>query len=475
MKSLLRQEGLIMSNTSIHFFNSDARSDWVRLRTLILLRWMAIIGQSAAVLVAIYFLALDISIVLCFSIIGTSVVANIIAISQYPENKRLTDKEAMFTLLFDLTQLIFLLFFTGGLNNPFALLILAPVTISATTLRLRSTIFLGICAIVMVTIVTRYHIPLKGFDGTIYELPLLFTLGFWNALIIGILFLASYARRVSVEAHSMNQALLATQMALDREQKLTDLGGVVAAAAHELGTPLATIKLVSTELEDELGKIPELKEDAKLIREQANRCNEILKSMGSAGKEDLHLRNVPITEIVRQAAEPHLNRGKEISFTFYSEEQDDTKNDEPIVERSAQIIHGLRNLIQNAVDFAFKNVWIDVNWSKEKITVRVADDGDGFSQDMLGQIGEPFITRKEQIEQKSSRPEYEGMGLGVFIAKTLLERSGASLSFYNNSDSLDTKDVSNKGAIVEVNWPSPKIALEEAIVFGALGENKPIN
>ena len=475
MKSLLRQEGLMMSNTSVHFFNSDARSDWVRLRTLILLRWMAIIGQSAAVLVAIYFLALDISIVLCFSIIGTSVVANIIAISQYPENKRLTDKEAMFTLLFDLTQLIFLLFITGGLNNPFALLILAPVTISATTLRLRSTIFLGICAIVMVTIVTRYHIPLKGFDGTIYELPLLFTLGFWNALIIGILFLASYARRVSVEAHSMNQALLATQMALDREQKLTDLGGVVAAAAHELGTPLATIKLVSTELEDELGKIPELKEDAKLIREQANRCNEILKSMGSAGKEDLHLRNVPITEIVRQAAEPHLNRGKEISFTFYSEEQDDTKNDEPIVERSAQIIHGLRNLIQNAVDFAFKNVWIDVNWSKEKITVRVADDGDGFSQDMLGQIGEPFITRKEQIEQKSSRPEYEGMGLGVFIAKTLLERSGASLSFYNNSDSLDTKDISNKGAIVEVNWPSPKIALEEAIVFGALGENKPIN
>ena len=475
MKSLLRQEGLMMSNTSVHFFDSDARSDWVRLRTLILLRWMAIIGQSAAVLVAVYFLALDISIILCFSVIGTSVVANIIAITQYPENKRLTDKEAMFTLLFDLTQLIFLLFLTGGLNNPFALLILAPVTISATTLRLRSTIFLGICAIVMVTIVTRYHMPLKGFDGNIYELPLLFTLGFWNALIIGILFLGSYARRVSVEAHSMNQALLATQMALDREQKLTDLGGVVAAAAHELGTPLATIKLVSTELEDELEKIPELKEDAKLIREQANRCNEILKSMGSAGKEDLHLRNVPITEIVRQAAEPHLNRGKEISFTFYSEECDDSKNDEPIVERSAQIIHGLRNLIQNAVDFSFKNVWIDVNWSKEKITIRVADDGDGFSLDMLGQIGEPFITRRDQAEQKNPRPEYEGMGLGVFIAKTLLERSGASLSFSNNSDSLDVKDFRNKGAIVEVHWPSPKIALKEAVVFGALGENNPIN
>jgi len=216
MKFLLRQEGLSMSDNSVHFFNPDARSEWVRLRTLILLRWMAIIGQAAAVLVAVYFLALDISIITCFVIIATSVLANIIAITQYPENKRLSDKEAMFTLLFDLAQLILLLFFTGGLNNPFALLILAPVTISATTLRLRSTLILAISAVILVTLVTRFHLPLKGFDGTIYQLPLLFIVGFWNALIIGIIFLASYARRVSVESHSMNQALLATQMALDR-------------------------------------------------------------------------------------------------------------------------------------------------------------------------------------------------------------------------------------------------------------------
>ena len=147
-----------MSDNSVHFFNPDARSEWVRLKTLIHLRWMAIIGQSAAVLVAIYFLALDISIFLCFAIIGTSILANIIAITQYPENKRLNDKEAMFTFLFDLAQLILLLFCTGGLNNPFALLILAPVTISATTLRLRSTLILAICAIILVTIVTRFPV-----------------------------------------------------------------------------------------------------------------------------------------------------------------------------------------------------------------------------------------------------------------------------------------------------------------------------
>ena len=364
-----------MSDNSVHFFNPDARSEWVRLRTLILLRWMAIIGQAAAVLVAVYFLALDISIITCFAIIATSVFANIIAITRYPENKRLSDKEAMFTLLFDLAQLILLLFFTGGLNNPFALLILAPVTISATTLRLRSTLILAISAVILVTLVTRFHLPLKGFDGTIYQLPLLFIVGFWNALIIGIIFLASYARRVSVESHSMNQALLATQMALDREQKLTDLGGVVAAAAHELGSPLATIKLVSTELEDELKKMPELKEDAALIREQANRCHDILKSMGSSGKDDLHLKQTPISELVRQAAEPHADRGKKINFTVFSDEHDETSNDEPIVARSPQIIHGLRNLIQNAVDFASENVWIDLNWSESKIIIRVADDG----------------------------------------------------------------------------------------------------
>ena len=472
MKFSLRQEGLIMSDNSVHFFNPDARSEWVRLRTLILLRWMAIIGQSAAVLVAIYFLALDISIFLCFAIIGTSILANIIAITQYPENKRLNDKEAMFTLLFDLTQLILLLFFTGGLNNPFALLILAPVTISATTLRLQSTLVLAICAIIFVTIVTRFHLPLMGFDGTVYELPLLFTLGFWNALIIGIIFLASYARRVSVEAHSMNQALLATQMALDREQKLTDLGGVIAAAAHELGTPLATIKLVSAELEDELSGMPELKEDAALIREQANRCRDILQSMGSAGKDDLHLRHAPISELVRQAAEPHTNRGKQINFTFFSDEQDDTKNDEPIVLRSPQIIHGLRNLIQNAVDFSSKNVWIDANWSNANIMIRITDDGNGFPLDMLGVMGEPFVKRRNTSELLDARPEYEGMGLGIFIAKTLLERSGASLSFSNNFRGSNSNEDNNNGAMVEVSWPTIKIALEKNDIFAPLGKNK---
>ena len=208
----------------------------------------------------------------------------------FPENQRLSDRDAMLTLLFDLSQLSFLLFLTGGLNNPFALLILAPVTISATALTVRSTSILGVLAVAMITLLGLFHVPLTLQSGDILQLPPMFLIGFWMAITIGIVFLSAYARRITSETHSMSQALLATQMALAREQKLTDLGGVVAAAAHELGTPLATIKLVSTELVDELGDHPQLAEDAKLIRDQADRCRDILRYMGQAGKDDLHMR-----------------------------------------------------------------------------------------------------------------------------------------------------------------------------------------
>ena len=194
--------------------------------------------------------------------------------------------------------------------------------------------------------------------------------------------------------------------------------------------------------------------------------------MGSSGKDDLHLKQTPISELVRQAAEPHADRGKKINFTVFSDEHDETSNDEPIVARSPQIIHGLRNLIQNAVDFASENVWIDLNWSEAKIIIRVADDGNGFPADMLGRMGEPFIKRRNYSSAMEIRPEYEGMGLGVFIAKTLLERSGASLSFSNNHKVPNMDEIVYSGALVEVSWPSNRISLEKNNIYAPLGENK---
>ena len=339
-----------VTNPALDLVSHDTRSDWVRLRTLLVLRWLAILGQTITVVTASFYLGLRVELGLCFLAIGASVISNLIAMSIFPENQRLSDRDAMLTLLFDLAQLSFLLFLTGGLNNPFALLILAPVTISATALTMRSTTILGSLAIVLISLLAYFHVPLTLTTGEVLQLPDLFILGFWTAIAIGIIFLSAYARRITSESHSMSQALLATQMALAREQKLTDLGGVVAAAAHELGTPLATIKLVSTELVEELEGQPQLAEDAKLISSQADRCRDILRSMGRAGKDDLHMRSAPLGAVVREAAEPHADRGVEIVMDFAA--GPGAPEGQPIIWRKPEIIHGLRNLVQNAVDFA---------------------------------------------------------------------------------------------------------------------------
>jgi two-component system sensor histidine kinase RegB len=217
-------------------------------------------------------------------------------------------------LLFDLGQLVFLLSVTGGLTNPFALLVLAPVTIAASALELRSALVLAVSAIVLVTLIAFFHLPLTLKDGNELWVPILFRFGFWLSLVIGIVFLGVYSRRVATEIRAMSDALFAAQMALAREQKLTDLSGVVAAAAHELGTPLATIKLVSGEMLDGLVGQPEMQEDARLIHAQADRCRDILRSMGRSGKDDLQMRQAPLAAVVREAAEPHLGRGKTVVF-----------------------------------------------------------------------------------------------------------------------------------------------------------------
>ncbi len=442
------------------------RADWLRLRTLIFQRWMASFGQLAALLVATRHYEMQLPLGLCFLAVGLAVIANLIAVFIFPQNKRLTELEAMLTLLFDLAQLCFLLFLTGGLTNPFALLVLAPVTVSASALELRSTLILGVLAAAFVTLIGLVNIPLRLADGAVFAIPGLFTFGFWLSLLIGIAFLGLYSRRVATEMRSMSDALLATQMALAREQKLTDLGGVVAAAAHELGTPLATIKLISSEMMDELADQPDLAEDARLIREQANRCRDILRSMGKAGKDDLLLRQAPLEAVLQEAAEPHMARGIAVIFTIAG------SGPPPVVLRRPELIHGLRNLVQNAVDFARSTVWVDAQYAPDRILLRIIDDGEGFPPQVLGRIGDPFVRSRRDEQDLARRPEYEGMGLGLFIAKTLLERTGAELSFANAADPFLSPEErpARSGAIVEVTWKASAILAETA---GALGENQP--
>lgn len=443
----------------------------VRLRTLVILRWLAIIGQCGAIFVASQVLALDIPLGFCMLAIGASIISNLVAIAIYPSNRWLPEFEVLLTLLFDLSQLAFLVYLNGGLNNPFALLILAPVTVSAMTLRTQSTFLIGGIAMVMVTALTVYHFPLMTSDGAVLAIPPVFVAGFWVAMMIGIVFLGFYAGRVTSETSSMSQALLATQMALAREQKLTDLGGVVAAAAHELGTPLATIKLVTSELYEELSDRGDIKEDLTLIREQADRCRDILHSMGRAGKDDIHLRTAPLSAVLEEAAEPHSDRGKTLHFNY------DTNSDDtfrmPNILRKPELIHGIRNLIQNAVDFAQGEVWIEAFSTPSQITIRVLDDGPGYPVDLLGRIGDPFVRRRKQEPLLDRRPEYEGMGLGLFIAKTLLERTGAEVSFDNATDgSNSNREGAKIGAIAEVSWQADAILGVQQGQSTALGENE---
>lgn len=463
-----------MTDMNSNPYVRHTRSDWIRLRTFIVLRWVAIFGQIAAITIAVRYFDLQLNLGLCFLAIGISTTANLVAMFIFPDSKRMTQTQLMMMFLFDILQLGVLLYLTGGLHNPFSLLILVPVAISATVLQLRETIFLGLTTIIVTTLVGLLNIPLRTSDGVILQMPDVFVFGFWVAILIGTVFLGLYERRVTTEIDSMSEALLATQMALSREQKLTDLGGVVAAAAHELGTPLATIKLVSAELIDELKEMPQQKEDVELIRDQVDRCRDILRSMGQIGKDDLHLRYAPLSAVVDEAAEPHMNRGKPVTITLIPDRT--TNPEQPNVRRQPEIIHGLRNLIQNAVDFANSNVWIDIKWDDDKISIKIIDDGNGFPAHLIKRIGDPFVRTRRPSPNQNKRPGYEGMGLGLFIAKTLLERSGAELSFANGCDPFLSKSERPErcGAIVQVVWPRHDISRSKSDAQQAVGENQPM-
>lgn len=452
-----------MSGTEFEMFEERQRSNWVRLRTLVTLRWFAVLGQAIALIVAVRAFDLELEVGLASMTIGASIIVNLIIGFINPENKRLKEREAFFMLTFDIVQLSVLLFLTGGMNNPFAMLLLAPVTIAATVLHLGSTVILGGVAIALTTFLSLFSLPIVTASGVTLVLPVLFQFGFWLALVIGVIFLGIYARQVTTEMHNMGEALLATQLALSREQKLTDLGGVVAATAHELGTPLATIMLVSGELRSEVSGDRDLLEDVDLIHEQAARCREILLSMGRAGKDDLQMQSAPLEAIVREAAEPHVDRGKTVTYQVGPEDRSAGKH--PVVPRRPEIVHGLRNLIQNAVDFADANVEITISWTQTDLRVQISDDGAGFPTSVIGRLGDPFVSRRHSGVDHQKRPGYSGMGLGLFIAKTLLERSGAQINFRNAS----RQAYELGGAIIDVTWPRTQLVDPTR---AALGENE---
>ena len=408
----------------------------LRLNTLVRLRWLAVVGQSVTVVIVAYGFKFPLPVWPCFALIGCSAGLNLFLAFQYPATYRLSPAPAFHILMFDALQLAGLLYMTGGLTNPFSLLMTVPVVISATSLPLRMTALLGGLVTAMATILVFYHFPLPWFPGSTLAMPFIYVAGMWVALTSSIAFTGIYAFRVAEEARLLANALAATELVLQREQHLSALDGLAAAAAHELGTPLATIALVAREMERTLGDDPTHAEDVKLLRSQSERCRDILKQLTSLSSQgEAHLARLPLTSLVEEVIAPHRDFGIAIEL-----KPGERIGPEPIGRRNAGVIYGLGNLVENAVDFARANVTVQWRWNDNEVAFRIVDDGPGFPPEIIARIGEPYMSTRAGAERGG------GLGLGLFIAKTLLERSGAVLSFGNSSGP-------GEGAMVEIWWP----------------------
>lgn len=416
-----------------HAIPRSVPSGPVRFRTLMLIRWIGVIGQAVALFVVNVGFGLDLPMVLALGIVGVSALLNLVLLLSPPSGGRIDHRQATLFLTYDLLQLAALLFLTGGLYNPFTLLILAPVTISATVLSRHTTIALSVLAIFLVSILAFWHLPLPS-PVLWVEPSRLVALGLWVALVSAIVFMASYTFTVAEEARRMSDALSATQMALAREQRVSALGGLAAAAAHELGSPLSTIAVAAKELAREVPADSPYADDVRLLVSQSRRCSEILAQLSHLPEEadpETPFERLPLSALVELAALPYEKDDIEVDFRQRAEDG----SPEPVVPRTPELLHGLGTLIQNAVQFATTRVAVETGWDANETKVTILDDGPGFSPVVLAELGEPYV---------SSRSGGGGhMGLGVFIALSLLDRGGAAVAFDNRPEG---------GARVVVRW-----------------------
>jgi len=423
----------------------------VRLDTLVRLRWLAVGGQTAAVLIVHYVFDFTLPLTACLLVIGCSAALNLALRLRFRPIERLEPERAAWLLAFDIVQLALLLFLTGGVENPFVFLFLGPVLIAATALPPRMTLMLGAMAAAGATALVFYHLPLPWVSDEPLELPAIYLLGMWFSLLVALGVIGAYAWQIAEEARLMTDALAATELVLAREQHLSQLDGLAAAAAHELGTPLSTIAVVVRELERAIEPNSPHAEDVKLLREQAQRCREILAKLTQLSASSEPFDRSKLSALIEEVVAPHRNFGVAIDVVLPAD-----RAAEPVGEHNPAIIYGLGNLVENAVDFARGRVEIEARWSDGEVTISIADDGPGFAPEILDRIGEPYLTSRGR--PPGGEGEVAGLGLGVFIAKTLLERSGAALGFANRS-------APEHGATVQVRWrredyerPGPGIA-----------------
>ncbi len=416
------------------------RQSRLRVSTLTNTRWLAILGQGIAVSVVAGYFKFPFPVIACTLLLALSALLNLVLIWLFQANQRLGPNSVLLVLVFDILQLAALLYLTGGLENPFSALMIVHVVISAATLPVIYTGGLCLLVTIVASLLGFFHFPLPWYPDTQLDLPLIFVLGMWGAVLSSIMFSAFYIHRVAEEARSLADALNEAELVLQREQHLSAIDGLAAAAAHELGTPLATISLVAKEMDLATAEEHELKEDVRLLRDQANRCREILSRIATLNtSSEAPISQLALTEMIEEIIEPHRHLGIAIDVDA------DGHGDMPVFVRNPGIMYGLGNFVENAVDFASSRVTINCSWTADSISVEVSDDGPGYGVDQLERLGEPDVSATRG--PKRARKGSEGLGLGIFIAKTLLERTGAQLKF-------STGRATGRGAIARIEWPA---------------------
>ena len=415
----------------------------LRRRTLITIRWIAVAGQTTAVLIVAFALGYPLPLAACMTVIGASVLVNMVAMAQGRPRTLLPDRDAAVFLTYDIVQLTALLYLTGGITNPFVVLLLAPQMVAALVLSQRRIVILTLITVAGVAGLALWQYPLPQPEAEAADMvSLLYRVGVWVAMTLATVFITAYVWRVAEEGRALAAALAETRVALAREQQVSAVGGLAAAAAHELGTPLGTIVLTATELADDLAdRLPDdddVNDDAALLVTEAQRCRDILARLTrdprSEGGEPFEL--LTLSALVDTAADPFRHPDKQVIVEVMPRDS----SRPPLTTRRAEIVHGLGNILQNAIQFARHRVSVRAEWSKEDVSITILDDGPGYAASVIHKLGEPYVSGRTVTAADSAGH----MGLGIFIAVMLLGRTGATVRFSN---------ARRGGAHVTLRWP----------------------
>ena len=408
--------------------------------TYILLRWIGIIGQLISINIVYYIFEFEFSFVLCNLIILLGILSNFYLIFLY-KKVQLSDRSALFFLIIDIFQLGFLLYLTGGIINPFIIFLIIPTVFASSNLGLRTNILLMGITIVLIIFLTFFSEDLPGPLSDHFHVSPYYYYSIPLALIIALVFLNYFAILFGSESRLRKEALNKMEEVMAKEHELLSLGGQAAAAAHSLGTPLSTIKIISQELMKQLKNQKDVVQDIELLTSQVERCDQILKRLSLNPIEEDEFIDEDIS--LREYLKDIILSFKEMSDKEFIFNYDQDSNPKKIT-KSIEIIYGLRNFIGNAYKYSFSKIFINLKTDSSFSEITIEDDGEGYPSDVLSKIGEPYLK-----SPNSKNKEKAGLGLGIFIGKTLLEKNFASINCRNSK--------TRSGAEIIIKWENKNL------------------